>query len=64
LHVGTFAYAADYGDVVLACEVNPADVVTVPYDYDGAKIRVCRYKVVKEVPAKLTDLLLSYDEAL
>lgn len=29
--------------------VNPADVVSVPTDYNGAKMRVFRYKVIKEV---------------
>ena len=33
--------------------VHPKDFVSVPYDYDGAKARVCRYEVVEEVDMSL-----------
>ena len=50
LHVATMSYAqgqfAGQGDVVLDVEVDPADVVAVPTDYDGTKMRVCKFKVV------------------
>ena len=32
-------------------KINPADVVAIPYDYDNAKGRTCRYEVVAEVSA-------------
>lgn len=31
-------------------KVHPKDVVSVPYDYNGAKMRACRYEVLREVP--------------
>ncbi len=45
LHVGTPEYAAQYGDVVLV-RVNPRDVVSVPTDAGGEKVRVCRYTLI------------------
>jgi hypothetical protein len=46
LHVGTYQYAKHWGDVVIEVRINPRDVVSVPYDGNGEKIRVCRYAVV------------------
>src|SRR5678815_3512509 len=37
------------GGIMLECEVNPADVVSIPVDYDQAKMRVCKYKVLGAV---------------
>lgn len=54
LHVATYAYAAGYGDV-LEVHVNPRDIVSVPTDANGAKVRVCRYKVARVA-------LSAYDE--
>lgn len=51
LHVATMSYASTFGsgdDKILDVEVSPADVVAVPTDYDGTKMRVCRFKVVAE----------------
>lgn len=44
LHVATHSYASGYG-VVLEVHVNPRDIVSVPTDGGGAKVRVCRYTV-------------------
>jgi hypothetical protein len=49
LHVGQFQYAKNFGPVVVLVEVNPKDVVAVPTDYNGEKMRVCEYTVLKEV---------------
>jgi hypothetical protein len=51
LHVANWDYAnnkysAGAGALMLEVEVNPADVVAVPVDYDSAKMRVCRYVVL------------------
>jgi len=51
LHVATMSYAQSFGtgnDKLLDVEVDPSDVVAVPTDYDGTKMRVCRFKVVAE----------------
>ena len=34
---------------VVLCEVDPSNVVSVPIDYNNTKMRVCEYKVIKEV---------------
>lgn len=48
LHVGAYSYASTFsGNVLLEVEVNPKDVVAVPYDYDSQKMRVCEYKVIR-----------------
>ena len=48
LHVANYNYASNFygGGVMLEVEVNPADVVSVPVDYNNAKMRVCKYKVL------------------
>lgn len=48
LHVGAPEYVQGFGSHnsdrhVLACLVNPANVVAVPYDYSGQKMRTCEY---------------------
>lgn len=51
LHVCAFNYLADFqGERVVVCEVNPADVVAIPTDYNHTKMRVTEYKVVGEIP--------------
>jgi hypothetical protein len=56
LHVCSKEYLSVYGSnnpqeaTVVVVKVNPRDVVSVPNDYDNAKMRVCRYTVVKELP--------------
>lgn len=54
LHVACYSYARGFmslysGDRLVIVEVDPKDVVSVPYDSASQKIRVCRYKVIKEV---------------
>lgn len=49
LHVGALAYAESFGTGdrrIVICEVDPADVVCVPYDSSQQKMRCSRYKVV------------------
>lgn len=51
-HVGRFEYANEYAGTqgrLMICKVNPADVVSVPPDYDCSKLRTCRYEVIGEV---------------
>lgn len=57
LHVCSSAYLSHFhGARVMKCKVDPADFVSVPYDYYSndagsvkAKARVCRYEVIGEV---------------
>ncbi len=51
LHVANYMYSHNnYGfgnaGITIEVEVDPADVVSVPVDYDGAKMRVSRYTVI------------------
>lgn len=45
-HVGDLSYAASFAAVTVICEVDPADVVCIPYDQSKRKMRVCKYKVI------------------
>lgn len=53
LHVCSYGYLPHFGcsggDRVVICEVNPADVVSIPTDYNNTKMRVCAYTVIGEV---------------
>lgn len=51
LHVGTQAYASDFGrhGRLVEVVVDPADVVSVPTDSGGAKMRTCKYVVTRAI---------------
>ena len=49
LHVGDYTYARGYGNTVLEVLVNPADIVSVPTDAGGRKVRVHRYTINRVV---------------
>lgn len=55
LHFCSKAYLTKFGsgrqetDRCLLLKINPADVVSIPADYNNAKGRTCRYEVVGEV---------------
>lgn len=53
-HVAAYGYARDFlasgGDKLVACKVNPIDVVSVPSDYKNQKLRTCAYQVLFEIP--------------
>lgn len=48
LHVACFDYAKDFGAKLIEVKVNPRDVVAVPTDYNGTKMRVCKFEVLAE----------------
>ena len=60
---GLHAANWDYADrvyhggsgIMLALKVNPADVVSVPVDYNNSKIRVCRYYVECKIDTELPE---------
>jgi hypothetical protein len=71
LHVANWTYAHTQfassdpaTDVMLEVEVDPADVVSIPVDYNQSKMRVCKYKVLgvvdkehsSEVALRVVDL--------
>lgn len=54
LHFASYSYMAHYGgtgnsDRIVIVKINPADVVSIPSDYNNAKGRCWRYEVVNEV---------------
>jgi hypothetical protein len=44
LHIGTYKYSGDYGNSRMLVTFNPRDIVSVPKDANGEKLRVCRYR--------------------
>lgn len=52
LHFCSESYLSYFGspsDPVMVLKINPADVVSIPTDYDGAKGRCSKYEVVAQV---------------
>jgi len=50
-HVCTHGYEK-FGTRLMLVAINPRDVVSVPVDYANAKMRVCEYEVIKEIPVE------------
>jgi hypothetical protein len=46
LHVAAYGYASGFSSTLVEVKVNPRDVVAVPNDYNGQKMRVCRFEVM------------------
>lgn len=47
LHVGAWDYVSKFGgNTILMVEVDPADVVSVPNDYNDMKMRAAKYRVL------------------
>lgn len=59
LHAGSLDYARGFASRMVVVKINPADVVSVPSDYDCQKVRVCKYEVmadfVEEITASVVD---------
>jgi hypothetical protein len=50
LHAATYQFAESFSrGPVVKLKINPRDVVSVPVDANGDKMRVCRYVVVEQV---------------
>lgn len=58
LHVGAYTYAFRFGPKQILVEVDPVDVVSVPADCSGEKLRVCKYRVIDHCTG-----ILNYDLA-
>lgn len=59
LHVGTWEYAKGFAQGALVeVKVNPRDVVSVPTDCGGQKMRVSRYTVLADAKAKRTEAVV------
>lgn len=62
LHVACHDYASGFGEKTIEVKVNPADVVAVPHDYDGTKMRVCKFEVIRECDGIKEEPVYDYDE--
>lgn len=63
LHVGSYEYASDFGKIVVAVEVNPSHVISVPNDCNCQKCRVSEYKVLNIVSStyNTADVIVNED---
>lgn len=51
-HVCSWGYLRSFsgtGDPVMQVKINVNDIVSIPLDYNGEKVRVCKYEVIREV---------------
>ena len=61
LHVASYNYAQNHYGAwngshrLVAVKVNPADVVAVPTDYNGEKMRVCKFEVLSEIEKEIKE---------
>lgn len=54
LHFCSLGYLKHFtGSKLVALKIDPADVVSIPIDYDNTKGRCCRYEVIEELPMSL-----------
>lgn len=64
-HVCSFSYTRHYGnaysgqDAVVNVSVNPANIVSIPFDYDCAKLRVHEFTILEE-NTELTEIRQTY----
>ena len=50
LHIGRRDYMGNFsGDVIIICKIHPEDVIAVPQDYSGSKMRCAGYDIVAEL---------------
>lgn len=54
LHVACYTYAKGFGSKLIEVKVNPKNVVAVPVDYNGTKMRVCEFEVMAVGEKELT----------
>jgi hypothetical protein len=59
LHVCSYSYLKHFGSCsgnrIMACKVNPRDVVSIPADYNDTKMRVCDYEIIEDVTDKASN---------
>lgn len=46
LHAGSVAYATNWSQITVIVDIDPADVVSIPFDCECQKLRTAAYKVV------------------
>ena len=64
-HCCSYEYTNHYGnaksgqDAVVNVKVNPANIVSIPIDYNGSKLRVCEFTILEE-NTNLTEIRQTY----
>lgn len=64
LHVCALNYFGSFagrGDKLISCRLNPEDIVSIPADYNGSKIRCCKYVVLADVTSEFISGKLKAD---
>ena len=61
LHVACYDFAKSWSHKTVEVKVNPKDVVCVPKDYNGTKMRVCKFEVLAECKNMHTEPLYAPD---
>lgn len=61
VHVGSLDYANGWGQRTVVVKVNPADVVTVPNDCSGQKMRCLGYEVISDYKEEIVQPAMSSD---
>jgi len=62
LHVAAYDYANGFGNTMVEVKVNPVDVVCVPQDYKGTKMRVCKFEVTAICKQRLDEPVYTTEE--
>lgn len=66
LHAASFGYANDFyhNGILVEVAIAPEDVICVPVDYNGEKMRTCKYEVIAEIDGPRTgsavDLVVNF----
>lgn len=56
LHVCSFDYLESFGgSILIATEIDPADVVCIPHDHDCEKMRVCKHTPRFQIPLDIAE---------
>jgi hypothetical protein len=69
LHIASFEYAnqiygspSDKNTILVEVKVHPKDVVSVPFDYNGAKARCCEYEIIRVIKEENNSLIVFGEE--
>lgn len=61
LHIGRRDYMNSFsGNVIIICKIHPKDVIAVPQDYSGAKMRCAGYNIVAQISQEAFAKIRSY----
>ena len=62
LHVANYRYGSTFNSRTIEVKVDPKDVVSVPHECDGEKMRVCRFTVISEIGTEFTQNIVEVDD--